>query len=210
MSIQVDFTSQEYFRDPAGALSQLRKIGPVLKVKFPIIGCIWVTTTSETASQVLKDSDIFRLRREDGSVAGVRWWMPRVIRSIANNMLTMDEPNHSRLRSMVDEAFRRRAVVDMESRIYAIANQLASELFAGSASADLVSRYARRIPLFVICELLGLPDVDRPRFVDWTDSFTRVNNLFGFAGTPRSCQVEEVFGASRRRYTIAWRGRAHR
>jgi len=39
-------------------------------------------------------------------------------------MLTMDEPDHTRLRGIVDEAFRRRAVLHMEPRIRAIANDL--------------------------------------------------------------------------------------
>ena len=71
--------------------------------------------------------------------------MPSVIRTIANNMLTTDEPDHTRLRSIVDEAFRRRAVLDMEPHIRAIADGLADELFAEGSPADLVQRYARHI-----------------------------------------------------------------
>ena len=48
-------------------------------------------------------------------------------------MLTMDEPDHTRLRNIVDEAFRRRAVLDMEPHIRAIADRLADELFAKAA-----------------------------------------------------------------------------
>ena len=83
--------------------------------------------------------------------------MPRLVSTLADNMLTMDEPDHTRLRGIVDEAFRRRAVLDMEPRILAIADRLADGLFADGSPADLVERYARRLPLSVICELLGLP-----------------------------------------------------
>jgi cytochrome P450 PksS len=83
--------------------------------------------------------------------------MPAFVATLANNMLTMDEPDHTRLRGIVDEAFRRRAVLDMEPRIRAIADDLAGELFADGSPADLVARYARTLPLSVICELLGLP-----------------------------------------------------
>jgi cytochrome P450 len=71
-------------------------------------------------------------------------------------MLTSDEPHHTRLRSIVEE--RRRAILDMEPRILAIAGELAAELFAQGQPADLVDRYARKLPLSVICELLGLPE----------------------------------------------------
>jgi cytochrome P450 PksS len=108
--------------------------------------------------------------------------MPGMIRALAENMLTMDEPDHTRLRGIVDEAFRRRAILDMEPRILAIADGLAAELFAEGTPADLVERYARRLPLAVICELLGLPDEDRQKFMAWTGSFTRITGVVGFLG----------------------------
>ena len=88
--------------------------------------------------------------------------MPGIVRTLANSMLSMDEPDHKRLREIVDEAFRRRAVLDMEPHILAIGDELADELFADGSPADLVERFARRLPLSVICELLGLPLADRP------------------------------------------------
>jgi cytochrome P450 len=70
----------------------------------------------------------------------------------------------------------------MEPRILAIADELAGALFAAGSPADLVERYARRLPLAVICELLGLPEADRPKFIAWTSSFTRLTGAFGFLG----------------------------
>src|SRR3954447_9211472 len=157
--MRMDFTSQEYLRDPATALTRLRATGSIVEVRFPIVGRTWITTTSELAARVLKDNDTFTMRK-DGRVGGVRWWMPSSIRALAVSMLSMDEPDHTRLRSIVDEAFRRRAVLDMEPHILAIADELAAELFAQGSSADLVERYARKLPLSVICELLGLPPAD--------------------------------------------------
>jgi cytochrome P450 PksS len=173
MARRLDFATQDYLRDPAAGSDRLRARGPVVEVRFPIVGKVWITTTHELAGRVLKDSGTFTLRK-DGSVAGLRWWMPRVVRMLANNMLTMDEPDHTRLRGVVDEAFRRRAILDMEPRILAIADGLAGELFAEGSPADLVERYARRLPFSVICELLGLPLADRPRFMAWANTVARV------------------------------------
>jgi len=178
-----DFSSQAYFRNPAAEIEKLRSAGPVIEVQFPIVGKVWTTTTQELADQVLKDSRTFALRREDGTVAGFRWWMPGILRTLANNMLSMDEPGHKRLRDIVDEAFRRRAVLDMEPRILAIADELADELFAAGSPADLVDRYARRLPLSVICELLGLPAADRPKFTAWASGFSRLTGAIGFLST---------------------------
>src|SRR6478735_8145887 len=180
MAMRLDFTNQDYFRDSAARLEALRAAGPVVEVKFPIVGKVWVTTTYEAAGRVLKDNQTFTLRKDGGVVAGFRWWMPRIVGTLVNNMLTMDEPDHTRLRGIVDEAFRRRAVLDMEPRIRAIADDLAAELFAAGSPADLVARYARTLPLSVICELLGLPPADRPRFIAWANTVARLAGVTDF------------------------------
>ena len=178
--MRADFSSQNYFRNPAAEIEKLRSAGSVVEVRFPIIGKVWTTTTQDLADRILKDSEAFTLRRDDGSVAGFQWWMPAILRTLANNMLSMDEPDHRRLRDIVDEAFRRRAVLEMEPRILAIADELADQLFAEGSPADLVDRYARKLPLSVICELLGLPLADRRRFTAWASGFTRFTGVVGF------------------------------
>src|SRR5215469_7892540 len=180
MTLHIDFTSQDFFRDPAAAIETLRAAGPVVEVKLPIMGRVWMTTTQEMASRVLKDNRVFTLRKDDGAVAGLRWWTPRIIRAFTKSMLSMDEPDHTRLRGVVEEAFRRRAVLDMEPRIRAIANEFAGDLFSQGSPADLVTRYARVLPLSVICELLGLPLVDRPKFMAWAGRVTSVSSALGF------------------------------
>ena len=180
MTVHADFTSQAYFRNPTAEIEKLRAAGPVVEVRFPLVGTVWTTTTQDLANQVLRDSGTFTLRKDDGDVVGFRWWMPKIVRTVANNMLSADEPDHTRLRSIVDEAFRRQAVLEMEPRILAIAGELADGLFAEGSPSDLVDRYARMLPLSVICELLGLPLADRPKFRSWASGFTRFTSAFGF------------------------------
>ena len=108
--------------------------------------------------------------------------MPGIVRTLANSMLSMDDPDHKRLRDIVDEAFRRRAVLDMEPHIEAMAGELADQLFAQGSPADLVECYARKLPLSVICELLGLPLEDRATFTAWASGFTRFSGALGFLG----------------------------
>jgi len=177
MTPRLDFTSEAFFRDPPKAIAALRAQGPVVATRFPLVGDVWITTTHDATAQVLKDSATFTLRKEGGEVASIRWWMPKLVTTIASNMLTMDEPDHTRLRGIVDEAFRRRAIVAMEPRIRAIADDLAAGLFADGAPADLVERYARILPLSVICELLGLPMADRARFIAWANAMSSLTNI---------------------------------
>jgi len=182
MTARADFVSQDYFRDPGAAIEKLRTLGPVVEVRFPIIGKLWTTTTQALGDQVLKDTATFTMRKENGDVAGLQWWMPGIVRTLATSMLSMDEPDHKRLRDIVDEAFRRRAVLDMEPHIQAMGDELADHLFAQGSPADLVERYARKLPLSVICELLGLPLADRAKFTAWAASFTRFTGALGFLG----------------------------
>ena len=177
--MRADFLSQAYFRNPAAEIEKLRAAGPVVEVQFPMVGKVWTTTTQDLADRVLKDSETFTIRSGVGGVAGLQWWMPRIVRTLANHMLSKDEPDHRRLRDIVDEAFRRRAIVDMEPRILTLADELAGELFAEGSPADLVERYARKLPLSVICELLGLPIADRAKFTAWASGFTRFTGAIG-------------------------------
>src|SRR4029450_13663963 len=141
MRFHAVFTSQDYFRNPGAAIEKLRNQGPVVEVSFPIIGRVWTTTSLAVADRVLKDTETFTIRQDDGTVAGMRWWMPGIVRTLANSMLSMDEADHQRLRGLVGGAFRRRAVMEMEPHILAVADRLADEMFAEGSPADLVERY---------------------------------------------------------------------
>ena len=57
MTLHADFASQDYFRNPAAAIEKLRASGPVVRVRFPIVGTVWATTTQALADQVLKDTE---------------------------------------------------------------------------------------------------------------------------------------------------------
>lgn len=73
----------------------------------------------------------------------------------------------------------------------AIADKLAGELFAEGSPADLVERYARKLPLSVICELLGLPLADRPKFMTWANTVSRITgSLVSFWHMMRAYQGE--------------------
>jgi cytochrome P450 len=168
------------FSQSGGIAGKAPASGPGGGSQLSIVGRVWATTTQALADRVLKDTDTFTIRKDDGEVAGMRWWMPRIIRTFTKSMLSMDEPDHKRLRDIVDEAFRRRAVLGMEPHIRATAAELADELFADGSPADLIERYARKLPLSVICELLGLPAADRARFSGLAAGFTRFTGALGF------------------------------
>src|SRR6202000_476245 len=99
---------------------------------------------------------------------------------LPTNQLTPTQAAHTRLRSIVDEAFRRRAVLEMQPHIRVIANDLADRLFEKASPADLVANYAQLLPLAGLTAPLGPPRAGRPAFIGWANSFSRVNGVVGF------------------------------
>jgi cytochrome P450 len=131
---------------------------------------VWLTTTHAATIAMVKDNDLFvqegRHAGKSGA-AGLQWWMPKGLRLLSNNMLQKDEPDHRRLRKLVDKAFARRDILAMRGRIEQIADRILDG-FEARGEADLASAFARRLPLEVICDLLGLPEADRGEFSEWT------------------------------------------
>jgi cytochrome P450 len=109
---------------------------------------------------------------------GMRWWMPGTIRTLAASMLSYDNPDHHRLRKLVDQAFNRQHVEGMRPRIGAICDELLDRI-AGAESVDLLETVARPLPLAVICELLGLPEEDRPNFRRWVKALMSIRSVWG-------------------------------
>ena len=181
--LNIDLTSQSFMRDPFPALARMRDAGPVVQIRLPILGKTWVATTHDAVSEVLKDDGTFvRDARNAGKrdAVGFRWWawLPRSVRVLNENMLSHDGPDHRRLRKLVDQAFSRHSVEGMRPRIEALCDGLLDRM-AGAAVADLMEGLARPLPLAVICELLGLPEEDRPQFRRWVQALMSVTSLWG-------------------------------
>jgi cytochrome P450 len=88
-----------------------------------------------------------------------------------NNMLFRDPPDHTRLRSLVSQAFTPRHVERLRPRIAAITDKLVDALPTAGAF-DLLREVAFPIPVIVIAELLGVPAEDRDRFKAWSTHLT--------------------------------------
>jgi cytochrome P450 len=81
-------------------------------------------------------------------------------RVVGNWLVFLDPPRHTRLKAMLVKDFTPSAVRDLRPRIERIADDLAVAL-ADRPVVDLIEEFAAPLPIFVICELLGLPAQDR-------------------------------------------------
>ncbi len=177
-----DLGSQSFKRDPFPTLREMRAVGPLVTCRMPIVGKLtYAVHLQRTAEALLKDNERFsvELDRAGRSRFGlVLKLMPRRLKLLANNMLQKDDPDHRRLRKLVDSVFRRAEIEALAPEIERITEGLLDDL-AGSDDGDLVRHVARDLPLAVISALLGLPQSDRPKFHAWMTSVSDISSVMG-------------------------------
>jgi len=164
--LSFDIQSAPFKADPSPTFAAMRAAGAVVPIKVAFLGRVWVTTTHAATLAMVKDNELFvQEGRKVGKsgVAGFQWWMPKSLKAVANSMLQKDEPDHRRLRKLVDKAFARRDVLAMRGSIDRIADGILDS-FEGRDGVDLAAEFSRRLPLEVISDLLGLPPQDRAEF----------------------------------------------
>jgi cytochrome P450 PksS len=167
----VDIASPAFKADPYPFYARLRSEAPVHRVNLPARQTAWLITRYEDVASVLKDGRFLKNKAAalTSGQAAKQPWVPRMFRPLERNMLDLDPPDHTRLRSLVHRAFTPRLVEQMRGRIQSLAEELISATL-GRGSMDLIRDYALPIPTTVIAEMLGVPEGDRRRFHRWSRS----------------------------------------
>jgi len=125
----------------------------------------WVTASHATASAVLRD------RRFSTSPAHRPGYAPPVFEpgdprdGLPPDLLSLDPPDHARIRRLMSAAFTPRAVAALEPAVRAEAARLLDA--AGPGPFDLIGALAFPLPVAVICHVLGVPAGDRDKFRAW-------------------------------------------
>ncbi len=164
-----DIVSAGFHADPFPTLEHMRAEGPVVRLKLPIVGRVSLAVTYDACATLLKDHATFA---RDPANAGIKTqarifrFLPRTLSLLALNMLGHDDPEHRRLRGLVDQAFQRRTIAALRPMIVRVADDLLDRL-EQRGEVDLMAAFCRDLPLSVICVLLGLPEKDHDRFKAW-------------------------------------------
>src|SRR5918994_3638931 len=181
---EFDIVSPAFHSDPFPTLDRMRAEGPVVRLRVPILGRVWFAVTYDACAALLKDHESFA--RDPANAGGrtqarILRFLPRTISLLASNMLGHDDPEHRRLRGLVDQAFQRRTIETMKPMITETADRLLDRL-EGRTEADLMSEYCRDLPLSVICAMLGLPEKDHDRFKSWLGGLKDTANISAVVG----------------------------
>lgn len=180
-------------RDPYPLLARMREASPFTEFG----GALVVYGRYADCSRILRDHRASS-RRNRSLLARFR---PDQA-SRTKSFLSLDPPDHTRLRRLVSKAFTPRVVAGLAGRIGQITDDLLTA--AGEAGGDeleLVSSLAYPLPLRIICELLGVPPSDQATFAGWSAIMAHsVQPGFGESGKPAetdraTAEFREYFSA---------------
>jgi cytochrome P450 len=148
--------------DPAYAAA--RATAGLARVQPPFGEQAWLATRYEDVKAVLGDRRFSRamglLRDEPRTTQAPR----------PEGLLSMDAPQHTRLRVLLAKAFTPKRIELQRPGVRAIANELVDRLLASGPPAEFVADYALPLPVRVICAMLGVPLEDRELFAVWTNA----------------------------------------
>jgi cytochrome P450 len=120
-----------------------------------------------------------------------------IFRGMSHWMLQQDPPDHTRLRGLVVKAFTARRVEDMRPRIQEIVDQTLDRIIP-QGEMDLIEDYAFRLPVTIICDMLGIPEEHREMFYKGSRDGGRV--LDPVPLSPEEIQQANVTSAMSRMY----------
>jgi len=144
--------------DPYPVLARLREASPFAEFD----GALVVVGRHADCSAVLRHPDASSERGNSLLAPAV----PRRVRE-RPSFLSLDPPDHTRLRRLVSKAFTPRTIATLEPRIRAITGELLSAA-ATAGQFEVVSQLAYPLPVRIISEMLGVPIEDHPRFAGWS------------------------------------------
>ena len=152
----------EFRNDPYPALRRLREADPVNETPVGI----WRLLRYRDVERLLNDVAC-GTRTTDGVLPGVdeAGDGPRQF------MLQKDPPDHTRLRKLVSRAFTPKSLEAWKAAIQRVVDECLDRV-SPTGEADLIADLALPVPSTIICEMLGVPIADRPRFTQWTAQAT--------------------------------------
>jgi len=152
--------SPDFIRDPYPHYERLRTTDPMHLTAFGS----YVASRHAEVSLVMRDKRfgkdfVERTKRRYGPDI----MKEPVFRSMSHWMLQQDPPDHTRLRGLVVKAFTARRVEEMRPRIQEIVDQTLDRI-APQGHMDLIEDFAFRLPVTIICDMLGIPAEHREMF----------------------------------------------
>ena len=198
---EIDLLDRDRFTRgvPHEWFTYLRANAPVYKHPEPEGPGFWVITRHADVCAVGKDAREYSSDQERGGVVGLEEVPGREeFQGAGKLMLTMDPPDHTRYRKLVNKGFTPRMIGQLEPRIRAICERIVDDVVA-KGGCDFVVDVAAEITLQAIAELIGVPQEDRHKIFDWS------NRMIGSEDPEYRVSDEAVFEAQAEMFMYAAR-----
>ncbi|MFF4018063.1 cytochrome P450 [Streptomyces sp. NPDC001843] len=167
--------SWEFAANPYPTYAQLRDTEPVRRTTLPSGVEAWLVTRYADAKQALADQRLSKnpAHHDEPEHAKGKTGIPGERKAeLMTHLLNIDPPDHTRLRRLVSKAFTPRRVAEFAPRVQQLTDHLIDR-FVTKGSADLIHEFAFPLPIYAICDLLGVPAEDQDDFRDWAGMMIR-------------------------------------
>ncbi|HEY4021389.1 MAG TPA: cytochrome P450 [Pseudonocardiaceae bacterium] len=173
---------------PYELYAALRERGPFTRMN----GLIGVVADHETCAKVLRDPAMSsdRANSQLGRMRQVQ--LDEGDRTPTVSFLSMDPPDHTRLRRLVSKAFTAKVIAGMRPRVQAVVDELFAA-FPTDGQVDIVPRLAYPLPVRIITEMLGVPLEDHDRFEHWSRMLVRgLDPMMSFADDSILAEIDKA------------------
>lgn len=158
--------------EPSEEWAQLRDQCPIAHVRLPSGDKAVLLTRYSDVRQVLSDPRFNSQLAQEGAARVSANDSGDIFASESSSLTS--NANHQRWRRQLSKSFTAKRVSAMQPRIEAMAEQLVDDMTRQGCPADLLSIVGFPLPIWVICELLGLPGVDRDKLAYWSSTMLNV------------------------------------
>lgn len=151
--------------DPTAFADEMRVRGPVIRCRKVLL------TFDHTVGHELLRSEEFRVSKLGANLPKpLRWIVDKTDTGLLHpieppSLLSIEPPDHTRMRKLVSSVFTTRAVARLRERVEETAAELLDGLGNTGAPTDVVGRYCAKLPVAVIGDILGVPESDRPNIL---------------------------------------------
>ncbi|PSL00981.1 hypothetical protein CLV63_101460 [Murinocardiopsis flavida] len=194
--------------DPFTGYGRIREQGRAVRGRYLDGSPLWIVTRFDDVRAVLGDT---RFVNHAASVPGIdtdnsrdRLFemlgvAPELAAYFAGTILDTDPPDHTRLRKLVSRTFTVRRIAELRPRVEQITADLLDALpdHAEDGAVDLIEHFTYPLPIAVICELVGIPEADRPQWREWGRELVALHP--GRFGTTLRDMVDHIHDLIRRR-----------
>jgi cytochrome P450 family 142 subfamily A polypeptide 1 len=153
--MDIDVLDPRFYDEPWEAYRWLRRNAPLW---WDAKNELWVVSRHEDVSHMSRNQDVY------SAAQGVR---PKVASPMS--IISMDDPEHTRQRRLVNKGFTPRMVRQLSDHIRELSNQIIDEI-AERGECDFVEDFAVHVPLIVIAELMGLDPDQRQSLYRWSEA----------------------------------------